>query len=248
MNKSLTLISFKESLTSRLIDYSNVYFLPVICLFGILTSICCLIVSGKKDTTKIRNASNLKFITVNSLMDFIYLLTQFFIFIIRCGALCPFSYTYTATFYQTYVFWFLGYTVINAQVLFGIFMAYDRLRMLTKRRKSTKFIYSVSVVCIVISVFLNVLPYIVFRKIDVYVVYQSQNTTEFLYHSVIAKNFQTSFFEAVQTVILTIKDPFLFLVFCFVNSLVCLKFKQHMNKKMTLLMNGLFSFIVFKFI
>lgn len=121
--RNLTIYYSKEELSERIYDYSNVYLLPSICLFGMATSGLSIIVSFKKSL----NENILKYIFINSLADFSFLLTQFFLLIIRCGTLCPYGYSYWANIYEIYVYWFLGYTIICFKVLVDISVSIERL-------------------------------------------------------------------------------------------------------------------------
>ena len=111
----------KVNLTNSFVDNSNVYLLPSICLFGIGTSLLCLLVSFKRDDS---NAKTLDYILINSAIDFIFLLIEIFVVIIRCGALCPYGYTYAAKFYEIYIFQYVGYIFVTGQVLLNIYVAY----------------------------------------------------------------------------------------------------------------------------
>ena len=132
---SLPVYYSKEEFTPRFVDYSNVYLLPPICAFGIATNILCIIVSSKRDES---NAKSLDYILLNSIIDVIFLLIQFFLFIIRCGALCPYGYTYGAKFYEAYIYLFIGYVLVTSQVLLSMYIAWDRLNMFSGKLSSQK--------------------------------------------------------------------------------------------------------------
>lgn len=230
MNNSLGIIYSKENLTFRFQDYSNVVFLPTICLFGILTSLGCLIGSFKKDES---NAKFLFYIFLNSLVDLLFLLTQFFSLVIRCGALCPFGYSYISKSYEIYVFWFLGYTLVNSQTFFSVYMAYDRLRMFSGKLESRRTsIYWVFTICASIAVILNVVTYVlVYEVCPVKTLVYEDGHYEYIYSWRIREFFRAHLMQVIITFCLAFKDPFMYLVVCLANLIVCVRFKSYLNKK-----------------
>ena len=160
-SENFTIYVTLEDLSSRLYDYSNSYFLPITAVFGLLTSSFCLVGSARKDTS---NSKSLNFIFINSVANFLFLLTQFFVFLFRCGNLCPFSYNYFPQLYQIQIFWFLGYSLVNSQCYFGIYVSTTRYRLFSARKGSPKQnLFIVYLICafisLVVNVFSNSLPY-----------------------------------------------------------------------------------------
>lgn len=233
MNFSLPIYFSKENLTTRFVDYSNTVFLPSICFFGMLTSIGCIVASFKKDESQ---ANIINFIFINSLIDFFFLLAHFFVLIIRCGSLCPYSYSYFSKFYQIYVFWFASYSLLNSQVLFSIYIAYDRLQAFSARidRKNIK-IYRVFGICVVIGTLLNILPYAISKEVVLMGVYVSNNgDIEYLYDKNVRSAFSSQLMNNLITALLTFSNPVLFMVFVIINILVLIRFRYYLNKKKSL--------------
>ena len=125
----------KENLTVRFADYSNVILMPTICYIGVLGSLLSLIVTFKRDES---NAKTLDFIFLNSSIDFIFLLTQSFLVVFRCGVLCPYGYKYASKFYEIYIFLYFGYILITSQVFLNIYVSYDRLKMFSAKLNNQK--------------------------------------------------------------------------------------------------------------
>lgn len=227
----------KENLTTKFQDYSNVVLLPSICLFGMLTSLACLIGSFHKEES---NAKILNYIFINSFVDFIFLLTQFFSIIVRCGALCPYGYTYYAKIYEIYVFWFVGYSLVNAQVMFCIYVAYDRLKMFSNKIDNNRTsLYIVFGVCLCIGVGFNIVPYGFSKDVivkGVLVTPTSSNTTisAIMYKKIVREEFLAPIPQNILAGLLTIKDPIMFLILCVINFLVCFKFRQYLKNKKSL--------------
>lgn len=235
MNLSnLPIFYSKENLTNRFVDYSNVYVLPSICLFGIITSFTCILVSFKRDET---NAKTFNYIFLNSLIDFSFLVIQSFLFIIRCGILCPYGYTWFAKFYEIYIYLYIGYVLVSSQVFINIYVAYERLNMfsgkLSKKKKAMS-IFKVYSICFFISVLANAPNYAISRHISQIGVYQPDpdlNFSEILYVRAFRPEFQTIVMQDILTAIAVIKDPLFFCILCLVNILVCFRFRIYLKSR-----------------
>lgn len=227
-----------DNLTNEFVDYSNVYLLPAVCFFGILTNFLCIVVSIKRDES---NAKTLNYILINSFVDFFFLAVESPLFIIRCGALCPYSYKYISKFYEIYIYLYCGYILVTSQVLLNIYVSYDRFTMFSRKFNSNAkmSIYKVYAICAVIAALANALPYLVARGVDRLGLYKPDgpNSTysEILYIRVIRKEFSSKDWENVLTVVATIRDPFLFLVLCVMSILVCVRFRKYLKSRKILI-------------
>ena len=234
---NLPIIYTKENLTNRFVDYSNVILLPSICFFGVLTSLSCLIGSFKTDDS---NATTMNYIFLNSLIDFFFLLIQFWLIFIRCGILCPYAFTYWAKFFEIYIYQYLGYVLVTSQLLLSIYISLDRLSMFSGKLKTTTnkkpSIYFIFLFSTLISAVLNAPPYSISKVVKPLAIflYGSNTTTleyEILYIRSIRDEFQTSAMQVFLVVVLTFKNEFLFLLFFLINILVCYKFRLYLNKR-----------------
>ena len=235
---NLTIFFTKENLTNRFVDYSNVILLPSICFFGVLTSLSCLIGSFKTDDS---NATTMNYIFLNSLIDFFFLLIQFWLIFIRCGILCPYAFTYWAKFFEIYIYQYLGYVLVTSQLLLSIYISLDRLSMFSGKPNPKKpSIYLIFVFTTLISAVLNAPPYSISKQVELIGVYVHPTTIlnstnyELLYVRSIRKEFRTSLMQVLLTVCLMFKNTVLFCVCCFINMLVCIRFRHYLNKKMKL--------------
>lgn len=233
-NNSLPIYYSKDGLSSRFYDYSNTYYLPTVCFLGMITCTLCILGSFEKDNTK---SQTLTFILINSCIDLLFLITQFFVFTFRCGTLCPFGYSYLSTLYEIEVFWFLGYALTNSQVLLGIYVSYDRLRMFSNVVNQNKFsLYLVYAICAVLALSVNSFTFSVAYTVQEVGLYISNtNTTDILYQAGFRQNFQTPLMQAILTTCMLIKDSLMYLIFCFVNILVLIKFRKFSKKKQALI-------------
>jgi hypothetical protein len=235
-NSSLPIVDSKVNLSSRFFDYSNVYFLPITCSFGLLTSILCLLASYKKDAS---NANLMTYIFINSTIDFLFVLTQLFSFIIRCGILCPYGYAYLSKQYEIYIFWFVGYSLINMQVFFNTFVAYNRLKAFSSKSiQQTSNFYRPLILFALIAIVLNTISYPLDYDAKAFAIFMpNPYTTELLYQSSFRDEFQTTALQDIIFVCLALKDPFMYLFFCFMNLLVVLRYRKYVKNRRYLVKN-----------
>lgn len=242
---NLTIIESKEALTSRFLDYSNVVLLPAICLFGMATSLVCILASWprRRRRTDESNVKIFNYILINSSVDFVFLFTQFFSVIVRCGSLCPYGYSYASKVYEIYVFWLVGYSVINAQVLFSVYVSYDRLKLFSNSiDKNKTSLYLVFAACLTLGTCFNIPSYAFSKDVVLFGVFMTApNTTELLYKKIVRDEFLSPVWQNILAVLLVVKDPVMFLVLCGVNFLVCLRFREYLKKKNSLVNENLSS-------
>lgn len=235
-NESLPIFKSKHELSSPVYDYFNTLFLPATCAFGLLTSVFNLLGSFRTDTS---NSQSLNYIFINSLVDLCFLLTQFFVFVFRCGALCSFSYDYLSQLYHIQIFWLVGYTLVNSQVLFGTYVSIGRLRLFTARTEMSKTprLSIVYLVCVLIAIgpnlFTNSLPFQVV-PIGIYQPLDNATDGQILYEVDFTAFFQTPTMEKMLTVVYSIKDPIMYVMYCGVNILVAVRFRKFLSKKQNL--------------
>jgi hypothetical protein len=233
LSTNLAIYTTKENLTTRFVDYSNVYLLPSVCLFGMLTSLTTLAASFKHNES---NVSIMTFIFLNSLIDFVFLLIQFWLVMIRCGSLCPFAFTYWAKFYEIYIYLYVGYILVSSQFILGIYVTIERLQMFSGKLSQTKKpnLYVIYIPCLLIAAVLNAPPYLIAKEVvelGIYMPPQGTNSSEILFVRVNRAQFQTHLWQVLLTLFVFFKDPFGFLVFCFVNVLLWIKFRKYANKR-----------------
>lgn len=232
MNISLPIFYSKEKISSRFFDFSNILILPAVCLFGLFTSSTCMLGSYKHDES---NSRILNYIFLNSLVDFFFLLTQFWSFIIRCGAVCPYGYTYISKVFEIYIYSFLGYTLVNSQAIFSILVSFDRFKMFSSLNPNQTNLYRSYFLCFLISIGLNFLSIPLIYTIHEFAVYiPSPNKTEVLYRPAIRNEFESRVIHDLLAAFLTVKDPFMYLIFGFINVVVVIKFQKYVNRKKSL--------------
>lgn len=233
MNDSLPIYYSLDVLSSRLYDYSNSYFLPVLSFLGIITSSLSIIGSLKKDES---NTQTLTFIFINSVIDLLFLLTQFFVFLFRCGALCPFSYSYMTNLYKIEIFLFLGYVFVNTQAYLGIYVSYGRLKIFSgKVNEKQTSLYFVCAICALIALGFNIFNYVLpYHVVEVGIYMFDANTSEIIYETGYKEAFQTPLMQSLLTTSFLIKDVSGYLIFCFINIVVVIRFRQFSEKKRSL--------------
>lgn len=223
----------KENLTTRFSDYSNVFMLPPICYFGVITNLICMIVSFRSDDS---NDKTLNYIFINSVIDFFFLLIESFLVIIRCGILCPYGYKYASKFFEIYIYLYVGYTLVTAQILVSIYVSYDRLKIFSGKLTNKKplSIYKVFAISMIVSIVVNAPTYLISKEVLLLGIYKPEtNSTyyDFLYIRKTRPEFSTTLAQNLLTAILFVKDPIMFTVLCVLSIIVCVKFRIHLRAK-----------------
>lgn len=240
MNNSslLKVYSSVSGLTNQFSDYSNVILLPLICLIGMITNSMIILVAISPSSRRILF---FKYILATALTDFVFLLSQSPLFIIRCGALCPFGYTFAAKIYEVYVYWFVSYTIVSFQILLNISISIDRLLIffqvklhphLTHWWSLNKF-YTRCSLFLIISIVLNVPAYFFSMQIEPMGVLLRKNSTsiEILYTKSLKEEFKSQFWALFLTILSVLKEPLLIAILCVVNIWVLIVFKHHMSQR-----------------
>lgn len=234
-NSNLTIYTSLDGLSTRLYDYSNSFLLPSICAFGLFTSSCCLLGSFHKDTS---SSKSLNFILIYSLVDFFFLLSQFFVFLFRCGVLCSFGHDFFPQLYQIEIFWLMGYTLVNSQCLFGIYIAITRFRLF-KTRKGGSFnpnLFVVYALCAIVAFCANLFIFSLPRRVVPMSIYQPNNASigRVLYTTIVLPAYETKIMQQITTVVIVVKDPAMYVIYCAVNVMVIYRYQRFMTKKQTL--------------
>jgi hypothetical protein len=236
---NLTIYYSKDNLTTRFSDYNNVFTLPLICALGMTFSLTSLVVAFQIK----RRDHIMQYILANSLIDFLFLLTQLFLFLIRCGSLCAHGYTRAAKIYENYIYLFVGYTLNTFQALYNILMAIDRLSLfsasscfastLTTRRKTHWYF----VLFLTLALLLNVPEYLLSRNVQAVAILISTElsstgtSVEYLYNWITKDDWRVDHLKIFLTIFALLKSPFLYIVMGAYNILVGVKFRNFIKKK-----------------
>ncbi len=119
-------------LTAFISDVFNVYVLPPLCYMGVVLNLLCIIVTHKLKATK-----TFLYMELTSLSDFLFLLINSSLFIIRCGSLCNLGYTFGAKAYEIYIYLFIGSSLLFFSSLVEILILFDQY--LTIKNRPLKF-------------------------------------------------------------------------------------------------------------
>ena len=147
---NLPIYNSTVSLSIPIYDYANTYFLPLICLFGIVTNIINILVFKQSKL----DSDITKYFLTNSCGDLAFLSTQVFLFIIRCGDLCPYNYNYWAKLYEKYIYIYTGYVIYTFGLLLDISASLNRLssfkiRIITNNTNIKRFKLSFEIKCVI---------------------------------------------------------------------------------------------------
>ena len=230
---NLPIYNSTDTLSITINDYFNTYILPIICLFGIVTNIVNIIVFKQ---TKMDNDITKYFIT-NSCCGLAFLSTQVFLFIFRCGNLCPYQYNYGAKLYEKYIYGYIGYVIYNFCLLLDISTSLKRFSsfQIGTNNKKLKISFELKCVIFLIISLLICLPHIIYLKIEVIgklaINDKKLNTTyEMLYD--LNPSFQNDFItKTIIFIVRIIRGCGLYVLLLILNVLIAYKLKKHISKK-----------------
>lgn len=234
---NLPVFASKHILTSSLVDLGNVYLLPSVCFVGMLASLVNISVT----CTNKSNDKIIKYILVNSTVDFLFLLIEFFLVIIRCGALCPYGYTYAAKFYEIYIYLYVGYVLVTFQTMLNIYILLERIRSFSNQRNVSCIRCKFNICCLIfllVSVVLNAPPYLMSKQVQEYGLLARTNGTdgyEILYVKGTRVEFETKIIKLFLMFNILVDKPAMYFTICLLNGIIAVKFRQHIKRKQNLL-------------
>jgi hypothetical protein len=248
-SSSLKVYYTKATLSTRLSDYANVYLLPFLCTLGMTTSAANILV-----TLKIKRQDHIIiYILINSILDFLLLVTQFFSVIIRCGVLCPYGYSFASKVYEIVFYSFARSAIVTAQAMFILHMTVENLKLFYKKqfccfKMEIKNKHLLPVI-LAISVCINAVSNIIPREVAAFGVYYASGPTnqtvagggdagEILYKRVYKPVWEkSSGLQAIITVCLIFRFLVLYTLIGIVSALVAYKFQQFLKNKKKMFKN-----------
>ena len=232
--KNLPIYNSTDTFSFPIYDYTNTYFLPIICLFGIATNIINILVFKQ---TKLVNDITKYFIT-NSCCDFAFLSTQVFLFIFRCGNLCPYNYKYGAKLYEKYIYLYTGYAISYFCLLLDISTSLNRYSSFKIETNNKKFKLSFEIKCVLfllISSLICLPQFIIYCQTEAFgklAIYNKKLniTYEDLYS--LTFSYQNDFItKTIITVVRMIRGFAMNVFLLILNVLIAYKLKKHLFKK-----------------
>ena len=163
MNKTVTFNS-TSSLSTLLADVSNVYIYPPICFFGVLTNLISISVLASGKLTGMLY----QYMLLHSICDFSALLLRSVTFIVKCGDLCSYGYSYWSKVYEFGCFSFMSNFFITSTTYLDITVSIDRILSFSSKPskfKSCPLIYKAAVIS-VLSLLINSIVYIIPKTIS----------------------------------------------------------------------------------
>lgn len=209
------------------IDIGNTYIVPVICFFGIITNIFCIIVFSHAEFQDLIY----KYLYVNSISNFIYLLCCFFLFAPRCGALCDFNSTMITQYYYYIVYTYLkgipAILTINIQIIVSL---YKYIQITNKTTFLFKFEYfKLKILFLTVLSALFYLPILLTKTIKV---------TQTNSYSMISNDFGNGNVGKILIILITILRGFVSLfILIVINVLTKLEFNKFLEKKQRVIAN-----------
>ena len=242
LNK-LPIFNSTEGFSFLMYDYANTYILPFVCLFGVITSVI-----NVKVLIKIKPNNNInKYLLVKSCCDLAFLITQFFIFLIRCGRLCSYSYSFAAKFYEAYIFRYFGYVLIFFNCSLDVSVSIDRIFSFKSTSRYNKLKIPFKTRCLIlfiISTFICIPQYVLFKKpeafgtLNIYDSKKNYSSLEILYQ---LKNQKNEDLKNLVSVLKYIRGYGLFGFLILLNIIIIAKLKKHSLKKISIANYGIIS-------
>jgi hypothetical protein len=246
-NKTSIIYENVESLSFRHIDYANTIILPIIVLFAIVTNTLTLVTLTQPNLKK----KIFKYMFSMCLFDFYTLFSSFWLSLIRCGALCPyyFSYSYFSKFYELYFYLFLANVSVFLSNVMDLHIAFNRLLSFSSSNRFSEKLAKIPfkwqfISWTIISLILALPNYIITKSVNTIgylaIKHYSLNGTSFniTYESLyqIQSNNLKSMKIAeliliVVSQVIYIAKPILLIVSCIANLVMGLKFKRFLNEK-----------------
>ena len=231
---NLPIYNSTDTLSFPIEDYFNTYILPIICLFGIITNIINILVFKQ---IKLNNETTKYFIT-NSCCDLAFLSTQVFLFIFRCGTLCPYNYKYGAKLYEKYIYLYTGYVISNFCLLLDISTSLNIFSSFQIGTNNNKLKLTFEIKCVIfliISLLICLPNYIIYLKteaIGTLAIYDKNlnATYEILYR--LNLSCQNDFItKTIVSILRLIRGSGLYTLLLILNVLIAYKLKKHILKK-----------------
>lgn len=229
----ITLFNSTLSLTSRIIDFFNVFILPPICIAGIIFNLFSILVLIKIKC-EIKDKRNIfTFMLLNEIIDFLLSLINVFIVIMRCGALCSYGYSYELKMYEQIIYLFLGNSLALFGTLIEISISINRLRAFKTEQNKTLVSFRMEYfVLFVIALAINAPVYLITRSVSSIGVLTTNNST---LYSVQNNQIGHNFYVKILMSVLTLLRGFVLLNFLFiVNLIIAVKFRSFVRKKHTI--------------
>ena len=101
----------------------NFIVLPLISIYGVFTNFFSVLVAISLNKNEIMNLV----IMFNSVFNFIFCFLCAFFILIRCGSLCPYSYTQLSKTYELYIYLYICYSLLLANQLLESVLGVIRL-------------------------------------------------------------------------------------------------------------------------
>ena len=220
-----------DELTPKLYDYANVFWLPAVCLFGMITSSINISVLIK---TKLADKIHFYMMT-SSVSDLLFLMIQFSLVVIRCGTLCPYGYTYGAKFFELYIYLYAGYVIITFTALVDVSVSIDRLISFQNKRTSRSrrnFRIRCSLLFVLAAVLQSPFYLVESSVMPLGILSKNSGTTfEILYTQNIIPDWYDPAHQVPMTVLSLIDGPILMSSILLIDLIVAFKFQAHLKQK-----------------
>ena len=152
MNQTLRYFKSYDDIDSRnsLIDFTNVYVLTFISLFGITTNTMCIYVLNHLN----RSEFMVKFMLAYSLFDLGFHSISIIVGLLRCGSLCAYGFTQIAKYIELYFYIYGQNVVLLSCFLLELLISINRIVSFTNRKSPYSIINNNNFLPVLMSILL----------------------------------------------------------------------------------------------
>ena len=224
-------------LTPKLSDIVNVFILPSIAFYSVITNLICLIVFS--DKTLFKNQTY-KYFLFNSIFDIIYSFINLFVFIMRCGTYCDYGYSYWIKMYEIYAFHYIARAFEVSCILVDIKLGFIRLMAFSNnvRHKDKIYFFKLNIIAFILVGFIIMAPSAIVAKEVKHVGYlailnqnKSINENRALFMVITNSIGNSSYSKYVIIVMSLVKGVILLNVLLIINLTSFLKLRIHIRQR-----------------
>ena len=219
---------------NRIRDIWWTFILPSICIFGICANMINIIILAKLR----KKNSTYRLMLYNSISNLLYSFVCAFVFMMRCGNLCPFQNTWIACVYEKYFYFYFSGVLGMFNVLIEIIIAIQRYFIAANKKFTNESTIKALIMVIIIFSFCAYTPIIITRDI----LELDQNKVASLTPLIHNPNNFTLYYiknnigqfvplKIIYSVFTMFRSILVLLMLVFINILLLNKFDDHVSKK-----------------
>ena len=217
-------------------DICSTFVIPILSFFGLITNGLNMFIFLKCHQQDITH----KYLFINSIAEFLYLLSCFFSVLAKCGNYCKIGNTYFAKVYDLVILQFLTSSVAIFIILIDTFISYQRYLIISNKKSFKNFSFKSVVISFCVLSILIYFPTLFAYSINIVNKSQFNNGSSFNLITeeifIIERNtFGKSLIGKILLVCIAgIRSLLFFIVLFIINISTLHKFKKRMDSKLRL--------------